>query len=143
MTSQPGKQTITIHILPNISRSKSNQTIKFGQSIKYNKRKIFFENLVQNEVDCFSRLLFVFKKALQEVKASRQQLSFNIFRQPSIQRTIQINCVKRQITNPEICSILILQKRVWGQFLNHILGVIFQEKSFSCYILLTDQICPV
>ena len=33
MTSQPGKQTIIIHILPNISRSKDNQTMKFGQGI--------------------------------------------------------------------------------------------------------------
>ena len=31
MTSQPGKQTITIHILPNISQSKSNQIMKYGQ----------------------------------------------------------------------------------------------------------------
>ena len=29
MTLQPGKQIIAIHILPNISRSKGNQTIKF------------------------------------------------------------------------------------------------------------------
>ena len=44
MTSQPEKQTISIHILPNISRSKGNQTIKFVQLIKYNMRKIFLEN---------------------------------------------------------------------------------------------------
>ena len=31
MTSQPGKQTIAIHILPNISRSEGNQTKKLGQ----------------------------------------------------------------------------------------------------------------
>ena len=31
MKSQRGKQTITIHILQNISRSKGNQTAKFGQ----------------------------------------------------------------------------------------------------------------
>ena len=31
MTSQTGKQTIIIHILPNISRSKGNQTMKFRQ----------------------------------------------------------------------------------------------------------------
>ena len=43
MTSQPGKQTIEIHILCNISRSKGNQTMKFGQSIKYNTRNIFLE----------------------------------------------------------------------------------------------------
>ena len=39
MTSQPGKQTIAIHILPNISRSKGNQTVKCGQ------QNIFFEKL--------------------------------------------------------------------------------------------------
>ena len=43
MTSQPGKQLISMHILPNISRSKSNQTTKFGQLIEYNMRNIFLE----------------------------------------------------------------------------------------------------
>ena len=43
MTSQPGKQTIPIHILSNISKSKSNQTIKFGQLIVFNMSKIFLE----------------------------------------------------------------------------------------------------
>ena len=33
--SQPGLQTIAIHTLPNISQSKGNQTMKFGQ-IEYN-----------------------------------------------------------------------------------------------------------
>ena len=33
MTLHPGKQTITIQILPKISRSKDNQTMKFGQLI--------------------------------------------------------------------------------------------------------------
>ena len=39
--SQDGKQTITMHILPDISRSKGNQTMKFGQLIEYNIRNIF------------------------------------------------------------------------------------------------------
>ena len=43
MTSQPGKQTIELHILPNISRSKGNQAIKFGRLIEYNMRNIFVE----------------------------------------------------------------------------------------------------
>ena len=43
MTSQPGEQTIAIHILHNISRSTGNQTMKFGQLIKYNMRNIFLE----------------------------------------------------------------------------------------------------
>ena len=36
MMSQPRKQTIAVHILLNISRSKGNQTMKFGQLIEYN-----------------------------------------------------------------------------------------------------------
>ena len=43
MTSQPGWQTIVIHILPNISRCKGNQTMKFGQLIEYDLWNIFLE----------------------------------------------------------------------------------------------------
>ena len=43
MTSQPGKQTIAIHILLNISRSKGNQAMKFSQLVEYNMRNIFLE----------------------------------------------------------------------------------------------------
>ena len=43
MTSQPGKQTIAIHILHNSSRSKDSQTMKFGQLTEYNMRNIFLE----------------------------------------------------------------------------------------------------
>ena len=45
MTSQTGLQTITIHILPNISQSKGNQTMKFGQLIEYIKINIFPQKL--------------------------------------------------------------------------------------------------
>ena len=45
MTSEPRKETITLHILPNISRTKGNQTRKFGQLIEYNMRNIFLEKL--------------------------------------------------------------------------------------------------
>ena len=51
MTSQPGKQTIATYILPNISRSKDNQTMKFGKLIKYNMRNIFLEKHTQNVVE--------------------------------------------------------------------------------------------
>ena len=44
MASQTWKQTIVIHILPNISRSKGNHTIKFGQLIEYIMSNIFLEN---------------------------------------------------------------------------------------------------
>ena len=47
MTSQTGKQykynfnINNIHILPNISRSKGNQIIRFGHLIEYNMRDVF------------------------------------------------------------------------------------------------------
>ena len=41
--ASPGKQTIAIHLLPCISRSKGNQTKKFGQLIEHNMRNIFLE----------------------------------------------------------------------------------------------------
>ena len=41
MTSQPGLQTIAILVLPNISQSKGNQIMKFGQLIEYNKINTF------------------------------------------------------------------------------------------------------
>ena len=45
MTLQPGLQTIAIQILPNISQSKGNQAMKFGQLIEYKKRNIFLQKL--------------------------------------------------------------------------------------------------
>ena len=61
MMSQLGLQTIAIHILPNISQSKGNQTKQFGQLIEYNKRNIFFaENEARRLV---SDLFLFFEKA--------------------------------------------------------------------------------
>ena len=48
--SQKGKQIIAIHMLPNISRSKDNQVIKFGQLVEYNMKNIFFLNHTQNVI---------------------------------------------------------------------------------------------
>ena len=45
MTSQPGEQTIAIHILPVVSRRKDNHTMKLGQLIEHKKRKIFLQKL--------------------------------------------------------------------------------------------------
>ena len=61
MMSQLGLQTIAIHILPNISQSKGNQTKQFGQLIEYNKRNIFYaENEARRLV---SGLFLFFEKA--------------------------------------------------------------------------------
>ena len=83
MTSQPGSQTIKIPILSNISGSKNNQTMKFGQLIEFNKINIFPQKSCRKGGrQTSSRSLFFFKKkkALYEVKVSGLRLSFNIFR---------------------------------------------------------------
>ena len=72
--------------------------------------------------------------SLYQVKASDLQLDFTKFRQPSNQHTIETNCLKFYTIDPEICSILIFQIRVWERFLQHILCMIFQQKCSSCYI---------
>ena len=43
MTSQAGLQSSGIHILPNVSINKGNQTMKFGQLIEYRMRNLFVE----------------------------------------------------------------------------------------------------
>ena len=43
MMSQPGKQTISIHKLPNILKGKDNHTMKFGHLIEYNMQIVFIE----------------------------------------------------------------------------------------------------
>ena len=65
MTSQVGLQTIARHILSNISESRGNQTMKFGQLIKYNKRNIFHQQLCRKWCKkTSSRSPFVFWKSL-------------------------------------------------------------------------------
>ena len=66
MTPQPGLQTIAIHILSNISQSKDNQTMEFGQLIEYNKRNSFLEKLCGKwDRETSSRPLFIFWKSLR------------------------------------------------------------------------------
>ena len=45
MMSQHGLQTFAIHILPNISQRKGNQTIKFGQLIEHKKKNTVLQKL--------------------------------------------------------------------------------------------------
>ena len=62
MTSQPGQQTFTIHILPNISQSKVHQTMKISQLIEYNKRNIFLRKLCRKKARRQVPDLFLFFK---------------------------------------------------------------------------------
>ena len=70
VTSQSGLQIITIHILPNTSRKKGNQTMKFDRLIKYNAKNIFFSrNHAENGAwTLVPDLFLIFKKALSKIK---------------------------------------------------------------------------
>ena len=60
MASKTGKQIITIRRFSNISRSKSNQAIKFGQLIEYNRGKFFFKKIMQKMKQTLVPDLFCF-----------------------------------------------------------------------------------
>ena len=77
MTSQLDSETIKILTLHNISRSKNNHTVRFGEVIEYNKINVFLQKSCRSEA---SRLVpdFIFLKInLNEVKAGALQHSFN------------------------------------------------------------------
>ena len=57
MTSQPGLQTIAIHISPNISQSKGNHTMTFCELIEYN-RNAFLRKLYTIDPEICSILIF-------------------------------------------------------------------------------------
>ena len=101
----------------------------------------FLKNHTENETGRLVPDLFLFfEKSLCEVKANDLELNFSIFQQSSTRHMIKANCIKLQTIDPEISSILVFQKRGWEQFPHHILCMIFQQRCFSCYILITDQI---
>ena len=123
---------LTIHILPNISRSEGNQAMKLGQLIKYSVRNNFPQKIMlkMRQEDLFLFLRKVLYK-VKVVKVNSHHLSFNIF-----WYTPTCTCSKNkryynvQTVDPEICSILIFYKRVWNQLLHHILCIFFLRKIF-------------
>ena len=71
MTSENGTQKVKINVLPDISKSKDNQTMKFGQLKEYSMKNIFFQKSCRNYVAriLVSDLFLFFKRALYEEKA--------------------------------------------------------------------------
>ena len=67
--------------MPNISRSKGDQTMKFDELIEYNKNNNFIQKPYENVEGKLSPGLFLFyTKALYKFKASGKQLSFAIYK---------------------------------------------------------------
>ena len=72
MTSSTGKQIITLHMLPNISRSKGNQTMKSGQVTEYKMRNNCFE---KSYTKWFETILIMFKLKQTRECAFKQNFS--------------------------------------------------------------------
>ena len=69
MTSQTGQQLITIDILPNISKSKGNQAMKFGHLTAW--EIFFFINYAEEQaIRLVPDLFLCFFKALHKIKKS-------------------------------------------------------------------------
>ena len=68
MTSQRKKQTVSIPILPNISKIKDNQTVKFCLLIEYSMRNIFLEkSYIKCDGEAISKL---FQKKKEKLSIS-------------------------------------------------------------------------
>ena len=116
MTSHTGEQVIIIHILPNISRSKGNQAIKFSHLIAYKMRNNFLQKSYR-KCDRYnsSDLSFFFKKDSCEVKASSQDLDTWTLR-TRLGHIIKATFITFQNVDPAICSILIFIKGIRTRF---------------------------
>ena len=123
MTSQLGKQTIAIHILPSISRSKDNQAMKYGQLIEYNMRNILLEKSYTKCGGGISPTPF-------SKNQNREYLGINSLKS----KTVCFYCM------PRWDLLIQKEKEVWNQSHCLILCMSFEEKYLSHYILLPDQI---
>ena len=95
---------------------------------------MFFEKNAGNEVGRLDPDLFIF------VFIEAPQHLFIYFDRSLLRHTTETNFRTFHTVALEICLLLIFYERVWNYLLRHILCMIFQEKYFSCYTLLTGQI---
>ena len=121
MTSQLGWQTITIHILSNIWRSKDNQAMKFGQLIKYKMIYIFLQTLYRKWIrKTSSRPLFIFKKSFIKGKSKWTTVYFQYL---SIARNLAYNKSKLYKTlkywSRDMHNVDFLEKGLWIVSLAH------------------------
>ena len=113
MTSQPGKQTIAICILPNISGRKGNQTLKLGQLIEYNMRNIF---LKKSCTKCGGETIprTFFKKSKLSISLDQlPKVSYSLFLLYARLRAIEILKLSYLLL-PDIKLSEIKQKGVWS-----------------------------
>ena len=137
ITSQLEKQTIEIHISPNISTSKDNQTMKFSQLIKYKRITTFLE---KPHTKCGGETIprpFSKKSKLSiflDQQSKDLQFVFIVCHVEDYQNILKLSCITLHFT---LHKAFFKTKEVWNQSPCLMFCMIFEEKYFSCYILLT------
>ena len=114
--SQPDLQTIVIHIPSNISRSKSNQTMKFGQFIEYNMRNIFLDKsythcpgeAIPRPFSEKSKLII----SLDRLSKCSTRLNFILSQVDGYRKLLKLSC--RPLTFTSNKALLKKQEEVWS-----------------------------
>ena len=100
---QPGKQTIAIHILPNISRSIGNRTMKFSQLVENSKSNIFLEKSYTK--CCGETILRLISKKIKikhisgSIVESFIQFIFNIYPVESCRNILKLSSIPLTFTS--------------------------------------------
>ena len=144
MTLKSGQQIITIHILFNISSSQCNQAMKIGQLIEYNTRNIFIEKLYtkyggegsprpfhknQNWTYLWTNSLKCYKVCF-----------YCMFKSKVYQNIFKLKCRTLVFILYKAFFFLKKKKKIWNSYSCLAFCMTLEEKYFSSYILLTDEI---
>ena len=144
MTLKSGQQIITIHILFNISSSQCNQAMKIGQLIEYNTRNIFIEKLYtkyggeasprpfhknQNWTYLWTNSLKCYKVCF-----------YCMFKSKIYQNIFKRKCQTLAFILYKASFFLKKKKKIWNSSSCLAFCMTLEEKYFSNYILLTDEI---
>ena len=112
MALQSGMQT-TMNILPDISKRKDSQTMKFGQLIEYNVRNIFLQKSFRKRNKKEIVLVLFFSENFMQSKSKQFAPQFQyFFGSFGLGHTTKINCMKLQTDDPEICFISVFKKNL-------------------------------
>ena len=140
MMLNDGPQIIAIHILLNTQKVKAiNQTMKLGQLIDYKMRNTFLE---KSYTKCRG-------KTISRTFSRKSELNISLDQQSKVLQSLLLLYTKlRAINIYGSCKPLAFtlhkacffkKQEVWNQSHYLLFCMIFEEKYFSRYVLLTDQ----
>ena len=140
MTARRRNQAIIMHMLPNISRSKGNQTMKFGQLIEYNMKNVFLGKSYSEKLflDHFLKnqnwgYLWINSLKFWTIFLVSQVVVFYL-EVEDYRNILKLSCRPFGFTLEKVLKKK-KKKEVWDQSLYLIFCTIFEEKCLSCYSL--------